>query len=151
MTEELTEKLNALILGHTDQVGDLAGGAELVVYDPDGSEAFRGPLARMWRLDEDGETLWIRPLTPGGWSNSAYVFSLSEVRRRALSLDQVTIDTDGIVLVQRTGQTARIQPVSESQTPLLDHWDTFTLTILSAEDEAAVEELLDDSWYGQWG
>jgi len=104
----------------------------------------------MWRMEDDEKRIWIRPLVAGYWVGSMYVFSLALIRRRALAIDEVTTKGDAIVLVQPSGQIARIQPVGADQAALLERWDTFMLNTLSAEDEAALEELLDDSWHGNW-
>jgi hypothetical protein len=144
--DELRSRLDDLIVGH-----NLEGGAELVVDEPDGREALRAPLARMWRFDDDGTAVWVRPVV-GGYHRDGIgdVFSLSLARSRALSLSQVTVDGRELRLELATGQRARIRPISAELAPELERWDTFVVCVLPADVEADLDRLADDSWHGEW-
>ncbi len=128
-------------------------GAELAVTDPDGTLAYRAPLARHHRVDDDDPVAWIRPLpepappsVPGGPSP----FGLNACRRRSLPTDQVTVGADRVTLGLSTGQTAEILPIVEDLQPQLDRWDDFVITVLPADIEVALDDLTDDSWHGPW-
>jgi hypothetical protein len=132
---------------------DLDAGAELVVADPDGTEVFRAPLARMWRLDtEDPQTVWIRPVFGGyqDYPTGPWRFALAGVRRRSLAFHTVTVDGDDVTFELVNDQWARIRPVRPDLRAQLERWDTFVLAQLPAEIEADLEALAEDSWHGEW-
>ncbi len=131
----------------------VTAGAELAVTDPDGTLAYRAPLARHHRVDDDAPVAWIRPLpepappsVPGGPSQ----FGLNACRRRSLPTDQVTVAAGGVTFGLPTGQTAEILPITDDLQPQLDRWDDFVVTVLPADIEVALEDLTDDSWHGPW-
>ncbi len=128
-------------------------GAELAVDDPDGTEVFRTALARMWRTEPDyPDVIWIRPVF-GSYQEDdggAWRFSLAATRRRSLTFTTVDVEDDGLVFDLVNGQRAHVRPVRPDLQLELERWDTFLLTQLSAQDEAALEELSEDSWQGRW-
>ena len=133
---------------------DLQAGAELEVAEADGTVVFLVPLARHHRLE--GDTLWVRPVV-GGYEPSGdepglppYAFSLNQARARALPLDDVHLEGDEIVLPTRADQVARIRPAGPETFAELERWDTFVLTVLDAEEEAALDLVEGDSWWGRW-
>lgn len=151
---EWQEHLSRLLDG-THAPGDpLEHGAQLVVTDPDGSEVFRSALARCFRVEQDDPTLvWIRPVLRGaidpetGW----YVFNLNLVRRRCLHWTTVTDGPGGgLVFGLVSGQVARVEPARGDELAELRRWDDFTLTVLTAEEERALEALEEDSWIGRF-
>lgn len=134
--DELRGTLDRLLVGR-----DLQGGAEMVVYDPDGTEAFRAPLARSWRIDDD-VTLWIRPVVGRYHEDGVGDMYSSEARARAVSLRAVTAGEDGSLHLELvTGQRAWIRPIGADLLPELERWDTYVLCIVSAETEANLEQL----------
>lgn len=145
---ELHAALDALI--RTDP--DVHPGAELVVTNPDGSEAFRAPLARMWRAEPDSNVIWIRPVLGGHqeYPGGPWRFPLADVRRRNLNYTDVTISDNEVVFELVNDQRARLRPTRPDLQPQLEHWDTFVLTVLPADIEAALTELAEDSWHGPW-
>ncbi|GJF30276.1 hypothetical protein KNE206_29760 [Kitasatospora sp. NE20-6] len=155
-TDQLTDLLAG---GHTGTGDPLDAGAQIVVTDPDGTEAFRAALARHWREDEDdANLLWIRPVVGGGLSPEpefGYVFNLSLARRRALHWHTAGVDDRGGVVLRLAaseggeGQRARIEPAGGAELEELARWDTF-VDMLSPEEEQALEELAEDSWGGRF-
>ncbi|MFC6600482.1 hypothetical protein [Kitasatospora paranensis] len=155
-----TDQLTALLAGTHTTTGDpLDAGAQIVVTNPDGTEAFRAALARHWREDEDdANLLWIRPVVGGGPSPDhefGYVFNLSLARRRALHWHTAGVDGRGRIVLRLAasgggeGQTARIEPASGAELEELERWDTF-VDLLSPKEEQALEELAEDSWSGRF-
>jgi len=130
---------------------ELESGAELEVRDLDGALAFLAPLARHYRV-ADG-VLWVRPVV-GGYEplegGLPYAFSLNEARARALPLDTVRLEGDEIVMATGADQVARIRPAGPETLQELQRWDTFVLTVLDAEEEAALDRVEGDSWWGRW-
>ena len=130
---------------------ELESGAELEVLDLDGTVAFLAPLARHYRVA--GGALWVRPVV-GGYAPVQgavpYAFSLNEARARALPLDDVRLEGGEIVLSTRADQVARIRPAGPETLPELQRWDAFVLTVLDSEDEAALDRVEGDSWWGRW-
>jgi hypothetical protein len=108
---------------------ELDVGAELIVTDPGGTEAFRAPLARHWRIDdEDDHIIWIRPILAGYTEdNGAPAFNLSLARRRSLGYTTAELDGDAVVLHLRNDQIARVHPASGDALDELARWDTFRL------------------------
>jgi hypothetical protein len=153
MTDSWILRLQDLLAGQTAAAG---AGAQLVVIDPDGTEVFRTPLARHFRVDEDDPRLiWVRPII-GGYapadpaSTVDYAFSLNAARRRGLGYTDARLEGDDIVLDLRTGQTARIQAAEDAERAELWRWDDFTTTVLTPDEAAALTELRDDSWHGRF-
>lgn len=133
--------------------GLVTAGAELAVTDPDGTLAYRAPLARHHRIDEDHPIVWIRPLpdpAPPSLTGGAPTFGLNACRRRSLGTDRVTAGADRVTFSLPTGQTAQIHPISGDLQPHLDRWDDFVLTVLPGDIELTLEDLADDSWHGPW-
>jgi hypothetical protein len=157
MQQDCARRLADLLEGRHGRTDDeLDAGAQLVVTEPDGTEVFLAPLARHHMSDpDDPHVLWLRPVLggarspePGGW----YVFNLSLSRRRGLAYDSARIDENGdVILVLRGGQIARIQPAAGRELEELQRWDDFTLNVLTAEEEADLDRLDADSWYGRFG
>jgi hypothetical protein len=156
MQQDCARRIADLLEGRHGNAGDeLDAGAQLVVTDPDGAEALRAPLARHHMSDPDHpDMLWLRPVLggtpspdPSGW----YVFNLSISRRRALAYSSASIDENGdVVLTLLSGQVATIQPAAGRELEELQRWDDFTLNILTAEEEADLDRLDADSWYGRF-
>jgi len=144
-----------------DLLGDPESGtgAELVVFDPDGTQVFGAPLARHFCLDPDEDVLWIRPVL-GGYEltkdirqagDPLYAFSLDASRRRGLSLQDVALVDGGVRVVQPgTEQVCWIRPAGPEALGELERWDTFVGVHLSAEDELALDRVDNDSWHGRW-
>ena len=131
----------------------IAAGAELTVTDPDGTLAYRAPLARHHRIDDDHPIVWIRPLpepAPPSHAGGPSHFGLNACRRRSLTTDHVTVGTDRVTFDLPPSQTAEIHPVADDLHPRLDRWDDFVITVLPADVELALEDLTDDSWHGPW-
>ncbi len=132
----------------------VTAGAELAVTDPDGTLAYRAPLARHHRVEADHPIVWVRPLpepapadVPGGPPR----FGLNTCRRRSLTTDHVTVaGAERVTFGLSTGQTAQIHPIADDLQPQLDQWDDFVITVLPADVELALEDLTDDSWHGPW-
>ncbi|MEN4464550.1 hypothetical protein LT337_31830 (plasmid) [Mycolicibacterium fortuitum] len=127
-----------------DPDGASTGGAQVQVFNRDTGElVYRQPIAREVRLEEDEPLLWFRQVIGTGPE-----FDLEECRRRALSTTDVVIEDDGrIVFAQpevSTGEYAVIQRAEPDQIAVLDAWDAWKLTAISAEVEAAVDRLDDD-------
>jgi hypothetical protein len=157
MQQDCARRLADLLEGrHTGTGDELDAGAQLIVTEPDGTEAFRAPLARHHMPDpDDPYLLWIRPVlggTPSPEPGGGYVFNLSLSRRRGLAYTSARIDENGdLVLVLRSGQGATIQPAAGRELEELQRWDDFTLNVLTAEEEADLDRLDGDSWYGRFG
>jgi hypothetical protein len=133
---------------------ELEGGAELEVSDRGGEVVFLTPLARHWRVDENG-TLWLRPVVGGyrlelGQGMPPYAFSLDAARPRGL--DPVGVRREGLELVLEldSGEVARIRPAGPETLPELQRWDSFYLLVLTAEEEADLDALWGDSYLGDW-
>lgn len=135
-------------------LAELERGAEIEVRDPDGTVAFLAPLARHHRLDPDDDVLWLRPVVggyvPSGGGTPPYAFHLNEARARAISTRDVSMHGDEIVFVTGTGQVAHLRPAGPETRAELDRWDDFVYLVLSAEEEAALDEVWGDSYYGEW-
>ncbi len=133
---------------------DLEGGAELEVSDSKGEVVFLAPLARHWRIDEDG-TLWVRPVVGGyrpepGQGLPSYAFSLDAARRRGLDPVSIRLEGSELVLELYSGEVARIRPAGPKTLPQLQRWDTFYLMVLTAQEEADLDALWGDSYLGDW-
>lgn len=87
---ELAKVLDELLQGPGR---DLSGGAELEVRDPDRTVLFLAPLARRFRIDEQG-IVWVRPIVGGFEPDEAgapYAFNLDEARPRALDASTLRV------------------------------------------------------------
>lgn len=142
MHPEWRERLDALLTGRADADGAQAldRGAQITVTGPHGTTAPQA-LARHHRV-EPGEppTLWIRPITgrlPGG------DFDLALARRRGLGFTAARVLPGGEVQLElaEPGHRALITPAGPEALRELAEWDTFTLTRLSAEQEAGLDAL----------
>jgi len=136
-------------------LGALDAGAELEVRDPDATVAFLAPLARHYRLEADEALLWVRPIVGGyvpdaGPGSPPYAFHLDQARARALPTHDVRLEEDELVFVTADGQIAHIRPAGPETRPELEHWDDFVYLVLSAAEEAALDEVWGDSYYGDW-
>ena len=133
---------------------DLEWGAELEVRDPSGEMVLLAPLARHYRVDED--VVWIRPVV-GGYQPErvvgapAYAFSLNEARARALApLEEIVVVGDELVVVTGTGQEAHIRQAGPTTMPELERWDAFFYNVLSAQEQLELDEVVGDSYWGEW-
>ena len=142
---ELDRHLAGLLAGGD---ADLAGGAELEVRHPEGSRAFRAPLARHHRT-EHPQLVWIRPVV-GGFTPDrepgapAYAFDLGLARRRALEFTTAHRDGDALRFELVTGQTATIRPARPDTLAELERWDTYFLTVLDAATQRELDALAHD-------
>lgn len=162
-TRGVLEAVQSLLSGALDSVTEPGrgeadqpvAGATLDVTDPAGELVYSAPLARMWRLDaDDPAALWIRPIAGRAELGGLVEFSLSTARRRSLDVLAVHLGDDGhwpvVTAELRNGQRATIRAAEgEQELALLEDWDTFTLTALTADEEAALEDLVEDSWHGR--
>ena len=134
----------------------LEGGAELEVRDHAGTVVFLAPLARHYRLEEDLDVVWVRPIVGGYLPDQSergvpgYAFSLNEARARALATAEVHVEADGVVFVLPSEQVARIRPAGPETRPELERWDSFVYGWLSADEEGELERVWGDSWQGRW-
>lgn len=127
-----------------DPDGEATGGAQVQVFNRNtGEMVYRQPIAREVRLEDGEPLLWFRQVIGTGPE-----FDLEECRRRALSTTDVAIEEDGRVVFAQpevsTGEYAVIQCVDDDQIAVLDAWDTWKLTAIDAETEAALDRLEDD-------
>jgi hypothetical protein len=151
---EWIHRIDALLAGrHTTTGDELDAGAELVVGDPGGWEVFRAVLARHHRVDADEPRLvWVRPIT-GGYTDERTglrLYDLNVCRRRALSYTDAQVRGSGVVLSLDSGQTACITAASPEALAELQAWDTFTLNILTTEEERELSRLSGDTWTGRF-
>lgn len=139
-TEPLHEALGRL----------LAHGAVLDVTNPDEPATTSWPLARHHRLD--GDVVWIRPLHPGHrHPNGTITFPLGDCLRRGIAADSFDVDVDRIRFNLASGQTLEVRPaLHQGELDALELWDTFTLTVLTAAEEADLDRLDADSWHGRF-
>jgi hypothetical protein len=147
------------LLGHPDPgLGGGVQGAELVVSDPaDPTGDYRAALARHHRLEPgDPPVLWIRPLNDGytpparAAGEPDHRFSLNETRRRGIAYRNASLIDGELHLDLVDGRAATIRPVQPDLAHQLDAWDTFVTTVLPANVEAELDQLVDDSWTGTW-
>jgi len=154
MTDTWQQQLVTLLAGDHSTTGDpLDAGARLVVHDPDGTEAFRAPLARTARHDAQFPGLWwIRPIV-GGYRDpdtGRRLYNLSLARRRGLDVTAARTDNAAVILQLRGGQVARIEPAGGAELEELHSWDDFTLQVLTAEELTALEATDADGWHGRF-
>jgi hypothetical protein len=139
-----------LVAGNHSTTGDpVDAGARLVVYDPDGREAFRAALARHSRFTDDGQAVWVRPLLGGKDTDDGYLFNLGIARRRALQWTDARLVDDAVVMDLDTGQLARVEPADAAELTELNRWDEFTDRLTQKED-LALRRLDADSWHGRF-
>lgn len=126
----------------------LLAGAALQLTNPDGtSQAW--PVARHFRIDDD--VVWFRPLIGGRRATGgSVVFPLGECRRRGISLDDVDVAAGVVRFELAGGQHLQLRPADPSELATLELWDTFTLTVLTAQEEADLDALDADSWHGRF-
>ncbi|MEV6818441.1 hypothetical protein AB0M72_06770 [Nocardiopsis dassonvillei] len=144
--------VQSLLAGaHTSTGDELDAGAQLVVDHPDGQEAYRAALARYCRLGEYQDVLWIRPIVPGSLDprTGQRVYNLSLCRRRSLAWSHVQADEERVFFTLVSGQVARIEAAHGAELDELRIWDAFQLE-LTAQEEQALEELREDSWWGRY-
>ena len=79
-----------------------------------------------------------------------YAFHLNEARVRGISVGELRLEGGELVAPQVSGQVAHIRPAGASTREELDRWDLFVLNVLSAEEEAALDRVWGDSWWGDW-
>jgi hypothetical protein len=124
------------------------------VSDPGGEVVFLAPLARHYRIDDEG-ILWLRPVV-GGYrpvpenGMPSYAFSLAASRLRGLLPSEVRQEGEDLVLELNTGQRARIRPARAEVLAELQRWDSFYYVVLTAEEEADLDALWADSYIGCW-
>ena len=141
----------AELLGGGD---DLESGAELEVHDLEGNVVFLAPLARHYRVEDDA--LWIRPVVGGYEPERAvgapvYAFSLNEARARGLSpLENMAVVGEELVVLTGAGQEAHIRQAGPTTMPELERWDAFFYNVLSAQEQLELDEVVGDSYWGEW-
>lgn len=156
MTPPDWAQLLARLLGQPNH-----NGAELTVTDDTGTENFRAPLARHYRIDDqaDQPVLWLRPITGGYGAADRQPgeperrYSLNAMRSRAIPahhVDHHPGPPENLAFHLPDGRHARIRPAAADLRPELDAWDTWTTLILPAEIELELDQLNDDSWHGPW-
>jgi hypothetical protein len=149
---EWHKAMEGLLSGSHSSTGDeLDAGAQLVVADPDGREAFRAALARHFRLDPDEENLlWVRPIAPGSEDPSLgmRVYNLDRCRRRALAWTKVELSGEAIIFTLQGGQIASVEEARGEELEELKSWDSFVLG-LSVGEEQELDALDSDSWWGR--
>lgn len=141
---ELTEVLDELLQGPGR---DLSGGAELEVRDSNGKVVFLAPLARHFRIDEQG-IIWVRPIVGGVELDEPgipYAFDLNQARPRALEAMDVTVATSEAHFQLKSGEIAVIRPASHATRSELVRWDAFYYTALTVSEQAELERLEADS------
>ncbi|HEV2811307.1 MAG TPA: hypothetical protein VGV93_13035 [Acidimicrobiales bacterium] len=133
---------------------DLESGAELEVHDLAGKVVFLAPLARHYRIEDDA--LWIRPVVGGYEPERAvgapvYAFSLNEARARGLSpLENIAVVGEELVVRTGAGQEAHIRRAGPTTMPELERWDAFFYNVLSAQEQLELDEVVGDSYWGEW-
>jgi hypothetical protein len=134
--------------------GDLESGAELDVRDLDGTVVFLAPLARHYRIE--GNAVWVRPVV-GGYKpervvgNPLYAFSLNEARARGLSpLERMTMVGEELVILTGAGQEAHIRQARPETMAELERWDAFFYNVLSPQEQAELDAVVGDSYWGEW-
>ena len=128
----------------------LEAGATLDLTNPDGTSA-SWLLARHYRIEDD-DVLWIRPLVGGHRGDDGTPrFPLGDCLRRGIALDSYRIEGDRIHLELGSGQLLELRPAAGAEElAALELWDAFTLTVLTADEETALDRLDADSWQGRF-
>jgi hypothetical protein len=115
---------------------------------------FLAPLARHYRIAEDA--LWIRPVV-GGYvpervvGAPVYAFSLNEARVRALSPVQAMMMVgEELVMLTGAGQEVHIRRASPATLVELERWDSFFYNVLSAREQEELDQVVGDSYWGDW-
>jgi hypothetical protein len=73
----------------------------------------------------------------------------SRCRRRSLAWIHLQVHQDRVVFTLINDQVARIEPAHGAELDELRGWDAFQLE-LTPEEEQALEELREDSWWGRY-
>ncbi|WP_102144365.1 hypothetical protein [Mycobacterium hubeiense] len=128
-----------------DPDGSATGGAQVQVFDRATDQlVYRQPIAREIRLDDEEPLLWFRQIV-----GDAPPFDLDVCRRRSLFTTDAAVDgVDRVTFPQpqaTTGEYGIILAADPDQVPLLDAWDTWKLSATTAEEEARLDALTDDS------
>ncbi|MGV7686362.1 hypothetical protein PJN34_19240 [Mycobacterium kansasii] len=100
---------------------------------------YRQPIARTVRLEPAEPLLWFRQIIGTGAA-----FDIAECRRRALSTEGATLEGERVIFPQNgmgTDEYAVIAAADPDQIAVLDAWDTWKLTAISAEEEASLDNL----------
>lgn len=108
-------------------------------------------LARHHRLEED--VLWIRPVYGETLTEGVIpVFPLGDLIRRGINPDRIEINTpDHIRIREDHGAVFDIEAITgETHCITIERWDTFMLTVLTAEEELALDSVNNDSWHGRY-
>lgn len=143
-------RFSDLLAGNHSATGDpVDAGARMIVFNPDGSEAFRAALARHHRFEESEPVVWIRPLVGGKDTGDGYLFNLGLARRRSLRWQAVRLVDDGVEIDLVNEQRARIEPADGTELTELTRWEEFT-NRLTSEEDAALRDLDADSWQGRY-
>lgn len=126
-----------------DPDGSATGGAQVQVFDRATDQMiYRQPIARETRLDDDEPLLWFRQIVDEGPQ-----FDLEVCRRRSLFTTDATVDGEYVTFPQPqadTGEYGIILPADPDQIAVLDAWDTWKLTAITADDEARLDALTDE-------
>lgn len=153
LSDDVTGRLHELVTGGN---AGLAGGAELFVQSAEGAGVFRAPLARHWRHEVGENCVWLRPILGGFEVPDRRVgeprrrYSLNTARRRGLRYNRASIHAGEVVFELVTSELAIIRLVRQDLRAELNQWDDFVLGVLPADVEADLEELIDDSWHGEF-
>jgi hypothetical protein len=100
--------------------------------------------------------VWIRPVVGGYEPDHSepglppYAFSLEVARPRSLAFTGVAGDAAELVFDLVNAQRARIRPAGPATFPELERWDTFYYTVLTAQEEAELDLVAGDSYWGPW-
>lgn len=123
-----------------DPDGSATGGAQVQVFDrTTNTMVYRQPIARTVRLEPAEPLLWFRQIIGTGAA-----FDIAECRRRALSTEGATLEGERVIFPQNgmgTDEYAVIAAADPDQIAVLDAWDTWKLTAISAEEEASLDNL----------
>ncbi len=125
-----------------DPDGPATGGAQLQVFDRATNQmVYRQPIDRIVRLDDDEPLLYVRQIVDQGPQ-----FDPEACRRRSLCTTGVTVDGDRVTFPQPqpdTGEYAIILPADTDQIAMIDAFDTWKLSAITAEEEIALDGLTD--------
>lgn len=140
---EWLEVVLALCRNGFDPDGPATAGAQVQVFDRATDQLiFRQPIAREVRLADNEPLLWFRQIVGAGTQ-----FDLEVCRRRSLFTTDATVDGLRVTFPQSqadTGEYAMILPAEEDQIVIIDAWDTWKLTAISADEEARLDALTEE-------
>lgn len=123
-----------------DPDGHSTGGAQLQVFDgAAGQMVYRQPIDRVVRLDDDEPLLWFRQIVGQGPH-----FDVEVCRRRSLSTIGASVDGDRVTFPQMqtdVGEYGIILPADPDQIAMIDAFDTWKLTAITAEEELSLDGL----------